>query len=361
MQKLFALTIVFLAVASAHIAVRVAAHPQASSWQKISVPTTSSFRGLSAVSASIAWASGTNGTIIRTTDGGATWSVRTVAGAEKLDFRGIRAFDVNTAVIMSSGNAEDGQARIYRTTDGGENWKLVFEQKTRGVFFDAIAFWDRDRGIVVSDPVDGHFALFTTEDGGATWKQIPQESIPAALSNEGAFAASNSCLTVEGTSNVWFVTGGASVARVFQSHDGGESWQVSETPMRPGNASSGLFSMAFRDAKNGIAVGGDYAHPSDSPGPVILLTADGGTTWNAGPATDPPGLFLSSVIYRPAPPGAKSKDAELVAAGTGGINSLHANGKWVRQSVQNINAIAFQVHNTGWAVGPKGTVLRTSE
>jgi hypothetical protein len=70
---------------------------------------------------------------------------------------------------------------------------------------------------------------------------------------------------------------------------------------------------------------------------------------------------LSSVIYRPAPPGAKSKDAELVAAGTGGINSLHANGKWVRQSVQNINAIAFQVHNTGWAVGPKGTVLRTSE
>jgi photosystem II stability/assembly factor-like uncharacterized protein len=358
MPKRIACAATILAVILLKIA---AAQSQKNVWQKLDVPTSASFRGLSAVAANIVWASGTNGTIIRTTDGGTTWSIHTVAGAEKLDFRGIHAFDASTAVIMSSGNAKDGQARIYGTTDGGENWKLVYEQKTRGIFFDAIAFWDRNHGIVVSDPVDGRFALFTTEDSGATWKPISPENIPAALPNEGAFAASNSCLTVEGTSNVWFVTGGANVARVFRSTDRGKSWQVSETPMHPGNASSGLFSIAFRDAKNGIAVGGDYAHPSDSPAPVIFLTSDGGATWNAGPATNPPGLFFSAVAYRPVLSGAKSNDAGVAAAGTSGINSLHANGKWTRESEQNTNAIAFAAHNTGWAVGPKCTVLRTKK
>ncbi|MGH9748005.1 MAG: WD40/YVTN/BNR-like repeat-containing protein [Candidatus Acidiferrales bacterium] len=361
MQTRIALaTILLLSIPAATIA-PPQAPPKSDPWKAIDVATTASFRGLSAPTGEIMWASGTGGTVIRTTDNGATWSVRTVAGAEKLDFRGIQAFDAFTAVIMGSGNAEDGQARIYRTTDGGENWKIVYEQKTRGIFFDAIAFWDAQHGIVVSDPVEGRFALFSTEDGGATWSQIPPANVPAALANEGAFAASNSCLTVEGAGNVWFVTGGAAVARVFRSSDRGKSWQVAETPLRPPNASSGLFSIAFRDANNGIAVGGDYAHPSDSPGPVIFLSSDGGATWRDGGPTNPPGLFLSSVIYKPAAANTKSRTAEAVAAGTGGIISTQPGGKWIRDSERNVNAVAFPTHNTGWAVGPKGTVLRRNK
>jgi photosystem II stability/assembly factor-like uncharacterized protein len=134
-------------------------------WEEVPAPTSASLRGLSAVDEKIIWASGSEGTVIRTLDGGATWALRTVAGAEKLDFRGIRAFDGETAFVMSSGNAEDGMARIYRTTDGGVNWTLVFETRARGVFLDAIAFWDREHGIVLSDPVEGRFVLVTTEDG----------------------------------------------------------------------------------------------------------------------------------------------------------------------------------------------------
>ncbi len=174
MQKIFVAQAI-LTIASLSFVSSAAAQSPKDPWQKIPVPTIASFRGLSAVTADIVWASGTEGTIIRTTNGGATWPVHTVPGAEKLDFRGIRAFDATTAVIMSSGNAEDGQARIYRTSDGGENWKLVYEQKTKGIFFDAIAFWDRNNGIVVSDPVEGRFALFTTIDGGASWTPIPPE------------------------------------------------------------------------------------------------------------------------------------------------------------------------------------------
>jgi photosystem II stability/assembly factor-like uncharacterized protein len=318
-------------------------------WEKIDVPTTASFRGLSVVSDNIVWASGTEGTVVRTVDDGKHWSVITVPGAEKLDFRGIRAFDANNVVIISSGPAEKGQARIYRTQDGGATWKQVFEEKRPGIFFDAVAFWDRKHGIVLSDPVDGKFALFATEDGGETWKQLPPSALPPALPNEGAFAASNSCLTVQGAENVWFATGGASVARVFRSQDRGETWSVAETPMKPTNASSGIFSLLFQDATHGAAVGGDYAHSDSSTLPNMMQSHDGGKTWQAAKATEPPGMYFSSVTPLPQHPDG------LVAVGTKGA-FLFLSHQWFKGADQNLNAaVAGKSGRSVWVIGPKGT------
>jgi len=330
--------------------------PASAQGEKISVPTQAGFRGLSVVSEKVVWASGTEGTVIRTLDAGKTWTVMAVAGAEKLDFRGIRAFDDKAAIIISSGPAEKGQARIYSTSDGGKSWKQVLEEKRAGIFFDAVAFWDRQHGIVLSDPVDGKFALFTTNDGGGTWTQLPPAALPSALPNEGAFAASNSCLVVQGSSNVWFATGGARVARVFHSGDRGKTWQVAETPMHPANASSGIFSLAFQDAKSGIAVGGDYQHPESSDLPNVMRTTDGGKTWQPWPATNPAGVYLSSVAFV----GHPGKDS-LLAAGTSGLYELGGTSPNTKQSSEILNAVG----GTGvldriawWAVGPKGTLLR---
>jgi photosystem II stability/assembly factor-like uncharacterized protein len=305
------------------------------------------------VSENIVWASGAGGTVLRTVDGGKNWSVMTVAGAEKLDFRGIRAFDDKTAVIMSSGKAEDGQARIYRTTDAGTTWTQVYEQKTPGVFFDAIAFWDVRHGIVLSDPVDNHFALFTTDDGGVSWKQIPASALPQSLPNEGAFAASNSCLTVQGEKNVWFASGGAKVARIFRSNDRGKSWSVAETPMHPANASSGIFSLAFRDAKNGIAVGGDYAHPESSDLPNVMQSYDGGKTWQAGESTEPKGVYFSSVA------GLRNAGGQgFAAVGINGMFISPGGLQWTRMGEENLNSVVVRSTSASaiWAVGPKGTV-----
>ncbi len=325
-------------------------------WETIHVPTTASFRGLSIVSPDVVWASGTEGTVIRTVDGGKNWLVISVPGAEKLDFRGIRAFDGENAVIISSGPAEKGQARIYRTTDGGTTWKQVFEEKRAGIFFDAIAFWDRKHGIVLSDPVDGRFALFTTDDRGTTWQQIPPSALPPALPNEGAFAASNSCLAVQGEKNVWFATGGASVARVFRSQDRGRTWSVAETPMHPANASSGIFSLAFQDASFGVAVGGDYVRPEHSELPNLLITSDGGQTWQSGQPTNPAGLYLSSVTI----PSVHGKGAAqpVLAAGITGLYhaSVQGGDSWRKESDENLNTVVCNTRGT-WAVGPKGTVL----
>jgi len=328
----------------------------AQQWTRVNVATTASFRGLSVVNDKTVWASGTDGTVIRTIDGGTNWSVMTVAGAEKLDFRGIHAFDAQTAVIISSGPAEKGQAQIYRTTDGGKLWTKVFEEKRPGIFFDAVAFWDHKHGIVLSDPVDGRFALFTTDDGGTSWKQIPAAALPPALSNEGAFAASNSCLTVHGSGDVWFATGGASVARAFRSGDRGKTWVIAETPMHSKDASSGIFSLAFSSAKNGVAVGGDYQHPDSSDLPNVMRTVDGGQTWQPAAPTKPAGIYFSSVAL-----GAE----QLVAAGIKGLWTKSNSGKsdghdkegWKRESDENLNTVRIG-HSAVWAVGPKGIVLK---
>jgi photosystem II stability/assembly factor-like uncharacterized protein len=308
------------------------------------------------VNANVVWASGTGGTVIRTLDGGKNWTAIVVPGAETLDFRGIRAFDDKTAVIISSGPAEKGQAHIYRTSDGGKNWQQVYEEKRAGIFFDAVAFWDRKHGIVLSDPVDGKFVLFTTDDGGATWKQIPPVAFPQALKNEGAFAASNSCLTVQGQSSVWFATGGASVARVFRSSDRGKSWQVAETPIHPANASSGIFSLAFKDAKNGIAVGGDYQKPEGSDLPNVMRTSDGGKTWEVDMPTNPGGLYISSVVNMPL------KDGFVIAGIKGMFHSV-GEYSWIRNGEEALNSVAATMRGASvvdiWAVGPKGTTIRT--
>ena len=165
-------------------------------WQKQNVDTKAGFRGLAVVSEKVIWASGTGGTVLRSIDGGKTWSVNKVADAEKLDFRDIEAFDADTAYILSIGTGES--SRIYKTTDGGKTWKLQFKNTNPKAFFDAFAFWDKTHGIAMSDPVDGKYLLLETTDG-ETWKRLDTSKMPNAKDGEAAFAASKQnivCKTV---------------------------------------------------------------------------------------------------------------------------------------------------------------------
>ncbi|HEY9231912.1 MAG TPA: hypothetical protein VIS78_07185, partial [Blastocatellia bacterium] len=157
-------------------------------WRAQAGKTTADLRGLSVVSPWVVWASGTGGTFTRTTDGGKTWQAGTVPGTEPLDFRDVEAFDANTAYLLSAG--KDQLSRIYKTTDGGAHWALQFTNHLPEAFFDAMAFWDRDHGIALSDPVNGRFVMIATENGGKTWNEVPATNLPPAMAGEGAFAAS---------------------------------------------------------------------------------------------------------------------------------------------------------------------------
>jgi len=319
--------------------------------------TTENLRGLSAPSAHVFWASGTHGTYLRSMDSGNSWHPARVPGAAAFDFRDVEAFSADLAYLLSAGPGD--QSRIYKTADGGKNWTLQFTNRDPKGFFDCMAFWDRDHGIAVGDPVNGSFELITTNDGGKTWKAIPAQSLPPAIDGEGAFAASGSCLTVEGKVNVWFATGGKA-ARVFRSVDAGKTWSVADTPVVNGVDSSGIFSIAFQDAKHGVIAGGDYKQP-EKDGPNLAVTDNGGLTWHLAPIS--PQFYVSEVVWGRATSPAQAEHSSAVFA-VGSAHAAYTNNlndkSWKKVWDLNLNSAIYYAPGKAIAVGPNGLVVRFS-
>jgi photosystem II stability/assembly factor-like uncharacterized protein len=320
--------------------------------------TTENLRGLSTPAPNIAWASGTHGTYLRTTDGGATWLPAQVPGAESLDFRDVEAFSADLAYLLAAGPGT--QSRIYKTMDAGGTWSLQFTNKDPKGFFDCMAFWNPNHGIAVGDPVNGKFILISTEDGGKHWKPIPPDRLPPANAGEGAFAASGTCIAVHGKKNTWFATGGKS-ARVFHSTDAGKTWTVADTPIVHGADSAGIFSIAFRDSNHGVIAGGDYQHP-EKDGPNLAFTSDGGRTWSLAPIS--PQWYFSAVAYAPAcmrtgasPVQAKQSPAIFVLGTAHAACSDPAATKWQKIWDLNLNALSTSPSGDVFAVGPKGLIV----
>jgi photosystem II stability/assembly factor-like uncharacterized protein len=311
--------------------------------------TDSRLRGLCVVDAKVVWASGTKGTFLRSGDGGQTWNAGVVPGAGDLDFRDVHAFDAKTAHLLAIG--EGDKSRIYRTNDGGKTWSISFQNRDPKGFLDALAFWDADHGIALGDPIDGRFLILKTDDRGANWKIQPGGAMPPILQGEGAFAASGTCLVVLGDHNVWFGTGGAKVARVFRSPDRGRSWTVDETPIRAGNATSGIFSLAFRCADEGIAVGGDYKQPEKSEA-VVARTSDGGRSWSSAKGAGPRG-YRSCVVFVP-----RTEVKTGVAVGPSGSDfSTDGGATWRPLGELGFHAAGFAGPiDAGWAVGENGSI-----
>lgn len=318
----------------------------AQSWQAVPSGTAAELRGLSVVSDKVAWASGAKGTVLRTVDG-QQWQAMQVPDADKIDFRDIQAFDAKTAIVMGAGPG--AASRIYRTVDGGATWKLVTTNQVPDGFWDAMAFWDKDNGILFGDPVKGSFQVYTTADGGLTWQEVAARGIEA-MPNEGAFAASGTCLTVAGSNDAWIATGGSASARVFHSSDRGKTWRASSTPIPAGAPARGVFSVAFLNSKEGFAAGGDYKE-TRMAGINGAYTADGGASWT--PVEVAPAGYMSVVVPVPGAPRA------FVAAGLAGSGySTNGGRNWVELDRTPMNTVGFASPTQGWAVGPKGLLMK---
>ncbi|MBE7173665.1 MAG: oxidoreductase [Williamsia sp.] len=270
----------------------------------LSSGTKTSVRGLSVVNDKVIWVSGSNGMVGKSVDSGRTWKWILVKGFEKRDFRDIEAQDAATAIIIAIGEP----ACILKTHNGGETWKLVYENKTPGMFLDAMEFWNDQSGIVIGDPINGRFFIARTFDEGDTWHELSPERLPAADSGEACFASSGTNIRKLDRSEACFVTGGKRSRLMTKG-------KAIELPLVQGGESTGANSVAVRDdkkLKNSeylVVVGGDFK--KDTVAALnCAITKNGGKTWLT-PASPPHG-YRSCVEF--------VTHDQLICCGTSGVD-----------------------------------------
>ncbi len=341
-MRWFGIFFLFLALFSVEAA-------QAQSWSVQTSGMDTDFRGLSVVNSTetsgaktpVIWAAGSNGVVLRSVDAGKTWKRLHVQGGETLNFRGIVAFDANVAYINSVGLAE--KSRIFKTTDGGATWKLQYSDQRKDFFLDALACDSRTHCFALGDPMNGKFLILFTEDGGQ-WNELPREKMPPALPEEGAFAASGTCIVVQGA-HIYIGTG-SPAARVFHSPDLGRTWTVTETPILSGKSTAGIFGLNAPSGGTLFAVGGDYNDPARFDH-VAAYSLDAGKTWQL--ASQQPAGFRSAVA-------AVGKEIVLAVGPTGEDISRDGGAHWEHTDSLNLNAIAVLDEQNIWGAGPKGVI-----
>ena len=361
-------------------------------WQMQKSGTTAGLRGIDSVDGTVAWASGTEGTVLKTVDGGAHWTKCAVPDGDKdgatLDFRGVQAWDATTAIVMASGPGD--KSRLYKTTDGCRTWMLLFKNSdTPDGFFDSLSITKTrtgGRGFLLGDPVAGRLTIYWTGDRGVHWEQQKSDGLEADAAKLGAFAASNSSILPD-VDNMetgmkgpdFFAVGGKGGSFVFVRvdalctmgivHDFPEKCDIpafSEfhrvpVPVKSGTESTGIFALG-EDRDNNvqpapgvkqrhpgpnhplIAVGGDYAAPNESIG-TAAWSVDGGWTWAA--SATPPRGYRSTVQW-------SASEKLWITAGTNGSDISRDDGRtWQPLDDGNWNALSLP-----FIVGPKGRIAR---
>jgi photosystem II stability/assembly factor-like uncharacterized protein len=303
-----------------------------------------SIRGLSVVSDRVIWVSGSQGMIGRSIDSGKTWRWTRVKHFEQRDFRDVEAFDENKAVIMAIAEP----ACLLMTLDGGRSWNPVFLDSAKGMFLDAMEFWNTESGIVLGDPIDGRFYIARSFDGGLHWHPIPREERPESEPGEACFAASGTNLRKLNRQEACFVSGG-SRSRLFIRD------QQLNLPILQGSESTGANSIAIEDDRSlhggdrMIVVGGDFSRDSLRDR-NCFLSKDRGKTWVA-PATGPHG-YRSCVEW--------IGEHRAICCGTNGVDISPDGGlNW-----RLISGLGFHVCRRAkqgrsvFLAGPRGRIAR---
>ena len=298
-----------------------------------------SIRGISIGNDKSVWFTGSRGYVSRLDDD--KINIVSPEGYKDLDFRSIYSFNNNKAIIMSAGSP----TIILKTTDGGITWNQTFVDSSEHAFYNAIAFWDNDRGIAIGDPVNQRFSILMTQDGGEHWVKLDTSNCPKAYENEAGFAASGTNMKVLNGHEVYYLTGGAK-SRMLSSVDSGETWSSETLPIRQGKNSEGGYSFDINGNRDMMVVGGDYSEPYNELNNACLLK---GQSWRKVESS--PKGYRSCVQYM--------NDSTLVSVGISGMDiSLNYGGNWSSvDTTYNLNVLKFVNDTVGYAAG-KGVILK---
>jgi photosystem II stability/assembly factor-like uncharacterized protein len=256
-----------------------------------------------------------DGSILRTEDGGRTWSRRTAVPGTRAAGGNVVAKDISFT-SPSDGVAGSADGRLYRTTDAAVSWTLVRDEPG-GI--DDVHFVTALAGFAV-----GSHRVLRTQDGGATWEERVNGVALASIRCVDALT----CIATTGS--------GQSLMR---TNDGGATF----TSVSP--SSTKLLAASFAVGLRVIAAG---EHG------VTVVSNDAGATWA------PLGDRLPQTFTR-----IRAVSASLVfAVGPNGTLARSSDGgrSWAALGVstsEDVIDVSFADAFIGYAVDAAGTVLRT--
>jgi photosystem II stability/assembly factor-like uncharacterized protein len=235
-RNLFGLFILFFIVFAAN-----------SQWSEQTSGQTTALYSISAVDDNIAWIGGAGGKVLRTTNGGTTWTSVGGGAIGAADVYNIFAINDQTALCTTSPAA----TFVYRTSNAGATWTQVFTQT--GGFMDAIWMTSATNGFMYGDPVGTRWSLWKTSNGGVNWDSTGLYQ--AQVSGEAGW---NNAMYVSGTS-IYF---GTNAVRLYYSSNNGSNWITQTTPVL------NQYAIWFNSSTSGL-----------SGGTGINSTTNGGTNW----------------------------------------------------------------------------------
>ena len=225
-------------------------------WQHVQLPLKTELRGSAATDKTL-WVVGDKNAVFLSLDNGDNWQNVSPNNTttKEYNFRDIEILNDSTAIIMSVGSGEESNLLI--THNQGKSWQILRINKEPKGFYDSIAFWDDQQGVIVGDPIDGHFVIEITKDQGKNWQRVAVDKLPAITVKEAAFAASGNTLIVGKMGEIWFATGGLS-ASVYHSTDFGKSWTKSAISLENTTETSGGYALGLNTQQQVFALGGNY-------------------------------------------------------------------------------------------------------
>ena len=352
--------LIFMFVLSSSLGILTAQEPEfdeSKIWDFKETGSDASLRGLCVVNENIVWASGSNGTVLKTDDAGENWQTVSPEGCSEHDFRDIHAFDSNNAVIINAGQP----AVFYRTSDGGKSWTKVFEHDNEATFFDAVAMFKSEYMIAMSDPIDGRVLLVESSDAGRTWNELTKERRPKSLPGEAGFAASGSNMIIDPEKGTIYLALGSAeegteheFSRILISADQAQTWKPIRCPINR-NPSRGIFGLTCLPSDRLIAVGGDYLKPEQRNGTAAIVTLADGQTEIDSPENGLSG-FRSAVAFSYTP----EETPFIVAVGPNGCDFAVEDEavNWKRFSSEGFHAIRSFGSRTFWASGANGRIAK---
>jgi len=229
---------------------------------------------MDAVNNYVAWGIGRDGSgsnldyriYTKTVDGGLTWSAKAITNLGGKAFSMIHGLSADVAYICMYG-ATAADNKILKTIDGGGSWTVSKSSGAHSAsFFNIVHFFNESDGIILGDP-DSEFEIHTTSDGGQSWTRVAGANIPNPLTGEYGIVGLYDAVV----DTIWFTT---NRGRVFKSMDKGQTWTKKTIVSTTTDTN---LDVAFSDdALHGLMSYFD----SDTKTYSAYNTTDGGETWN---------------------------------------------------------------------------------